>query len=429
MGTTTARLGFHYYPDDRHFTEADLHSWLPTFQALKAGWLVLRGSSNRAVPEFFIHALQAKGIDPIIHIPARIGALKLDEISPLLNAYASWGVRYVVLYDRPNMRFSWDGENWARRGLVERFLDHALPVLEAVRAVGLRPVLPPLEPGGDYWDTAFLAATLSSLVRRGHHTLLQDLTLGCYAWTFDRSLDWGAGGPARWKTSLPYATPLDAEDQLGFQIFDWYAAISRSSAGLILPNLVLAGGAGPRANPAAVERSAANCEIARRFAEGQVPAHVLNMAFYLLACEPQDPHAHLAWFNSARAPRPLAGPFFQTDETHFGPALPGSQSKSSDWQFEHYVLLPQTLISELDAQLTSIEQLSPGARPAVGYSPHEARRARTVTLVGGAQAFPSALLDDLRRAGCQLVISNDLLQAAAPIESHLAPEPGVSHAH
>ena len=45
------------------------------------------------------------------------------------------------------------------------------------------PVLPPLEPGGSYWDTTFLQSLMQSLVRREKTNLLDMLVVSAYAWT------------------------------------------------------------------------------------------------------------------------------------------------------------------------------------------------------------------------------------------------------
>ncbi len=66
-------------------------------------------------------------------------------------------------------------------------------------SAGLQPIFPPLEPGGDYWDTAFLEAALASLKRRAPD-LINQIVLALYAWTYDQPLDWGAGGPANVET-------------------------------------------------------------------------------------------------------------------------------------------------------------------------------------------------------------------------------------
>ena len=64
------------------------------------------------------------------------------------------------------MQDGWTSESWAQSGLTERFLDSLLPIAEAAVAVGLAPLFPPLEPGGDYWDTTFLRGALDGIKRR-----------------------------------------------------------------------------------------------------------------------------------------------------------------------------------------------------------------------------------------------------------------------
>ena len=66
----------------------------------------------------------------------------------------------MVLFDRPNLRANWPAAAWAQSNLVERFLDVFQPLALAAVQAGLIPVFPPLEPGGDYWDTAFLRSCL-----------------------------------------------------------------------------------------------------------------------------------------------------------------------------------------------------------------------------------------------------------------------------
>ena len=63
-------IGFHYFPDETHYRQADLQAWLPELVALEARWVTLIGSLTRAVPEPFIRGLIDAGIEPIIHIPA-----------------------------------------------------------------------------------------------------------------------------------------------------------------------------------------------------------------------------------------------------------------------------------------------------------------------------------------------------------------------
>ena len=176
------RLGFHYFPDTIHYRQSDLENWLPRLKQLGAGWLVLQAPAERALPESFLRGLLEAAIEPVLHFPLALDqAFDTQAFEVLFQSYARWGVRYVALFDRPNLRSTWGGIAWAQTELVERFIDRYLPLAEACLEAGLIPVFPPLEPGGDYWDTSFLKAALESLQRRGKDALLSKLVLGVYA--------------------------------------------------------------------------------------------------------------------------------------------------------------------------------------------------------------------------------------------------------
>src|SRR4030066_972672 len=144
------RYGFYYYPDVLHYRENDIHSWISELHALGASWLTLLAPTDRAIPELFIRRIIEAGIQPVLHLPlstTRSGGS--DELNVLFNAYSHWGVKYITLFDRPNLLRNWSPSTWAQKNLVERFLDIFLPIADQVLKAGLVPVFPPLEPGGD----------------------------------------------------------------------------------------------------------------------------------------------------------------------------------------------------------------------------------------------------------------------------------------
>ena len=190
------RIGLNYYPDTLHYREADLQTWLPLLKSMGVHWLSLLSPTNRAIPEVFITGLLENGIEPIVHLgQALTPSPNKHEFEVLLSSYAAWGVRYVALFDRPNMQSSWTGENWVQQQLVNRFLDTFLEYAEIVCQLGMCPILSPLEPGGDFWDTAFLRSALQGIKDRGRQRLLSRLVIGAYAWPDNQPLDWGSGGP------------------------------------------------------------------------------------------------------------------------------------------------------------------------------------------------------------------------------------------
>lgn len=400
MGTADQRIGYYYYPDAEHYTARDLESWLPLLGELGAHWLTLRATPQRAIPEAFIRGLKQAGIEPIIHIPCAIGEHNPEELSAILPSYARWGVRFVVVFDRPNMRRSWKLVAWAKSGLVERFLDIALPVLQLERQVGLQPVFPPLEPGGDYWDTAFLEAALGAMARRGKTPLLEDMAISMYSWPGEHGLDWGAGGPQAWPEARPYHSPEGTQDQRGFRIFDWYSAVAEKTLERTMPMLVLAGGATLEGDGSKLGPSRAvdlNLSIIRALESGDVPPTLLNFNFYHLAAAESTPEAETAWFPPAGKPRPIVGAV--CDFLRRAAKTPASaQSKS----MEHYVLMAVPRGSPDILQWASVGEFAIAERATVGFSAEEARSARKVTIVGDEAVIAKSVEDALRRAGCSV---------------------------
>jgi len=420
----TGRLGIHYFPNTGHYHAADLELWLPKLSKLGVSWIVLQAPVDRAIPEEFIVGLIQSGIQPILHF--QLGLEKsaaLEDLAPLFAAYANWGVQHVALFDKPNLRGQWPATGWTQRGLVARFLDIFTPVAHAAVDAGLTPVFPPLEPGGDYWDTAFLRAALETLQERGEDDLLNKLALGAYAWIGDKPIIWGAGGPERWPATLPYSTPENSQDQRGLHIFDWYNAISAAAIGRELPIVILAAGV-QRESGKELDADFATKTI--KMAEAMqldpkknalecVPANVLACNFWVLAAPTAQGQKEneSAWFAPNGKENDIAKEwtFWRTGESARDkqvteeddtqekvvvPSLPFASNET--YAIRHYLLLR----SAEDWPLESIKPFVMQHQPTIGYSIEEAKRAARVTLAGGLQSFSDELIRTLIQAGCQV---------------------------
>jgi hypothetical protein len=397
MGHHANRLGYYYYPDQLHFRQADLDTWLPVLKRLGAGWITLTASPDQAIPEPFIRRLMDAGIEPVVHIPAKIGGISVSDIQPLYSSYAKWGVRFVICFDRPNLKSQWDLDGWGRSSLVERFLDLCLPHLQAQLEAGLTPILPPLEPGGDYWDLAFLQAALKSLQRRGEDDVLDQLALALYAWTKGKDLDWGAGGHARWSEARPYHTPPHCQDQLGFRIFEWYAEICEETLEQIPPMIVAAGGALP-GDPHWMgpdPHTEQNLAIARALQSSDVPDYVLNFAFYQLASNREHARHEAAWFPEGDEPLPVVAAI----EKLLVRTPPKSQSNIRK-PLSHYILIPPEADALHGQAWSKIRRLALSEPSVVGFSPKEARMAAQVTLLTDGVRQAKSLELELGEAGC-----------------------------
>jgi hypothetical protein len=406
-------------------------------EKLGASWLTLLAPAGRAIPEYFIDGLIAAGIQPVLHLPLQADCdVDKDALGLLFNSYARWGVRYTVLFDCPNLRAHWQPAVWAQSDLVERFLDGYLPVAELALEEGLIPVFPPLQPGGDYWDLSFLKLALRGIQRRGCSRLMETLALGAYAWTKDRPLDWGAGGPERWPGARPYQTPPGNQDHLGFCIFDWYLAVTEQEVGKPLPILLLRAGSCPEDHPVeadaqihGVAHALKNLDVARWLAgdggqsnwQASIPPEVLACNFWLLAADPKSPNISQAWFGEGDYHLPVVDAF-QSWVANLGrsPQTPDQAGSDSENDHEehpanptnadgeplrpitHYVLLPLYSWGAADWDLRVIQPLLEHSHPTIGFSLAEACLASRVTVVGGEGAFSDEALDMLRRAGCMV---------------------------
>jgi hypothetical protein len=409
------RFGLHYFPDHLHYRQADLHTWLPHLKGLGCGWLTLLSAPDRAIPEFFLRTLLQEGIQPIVHFNLPMHANpKQKDLHLILEQYARWGVRFVCIFDSPNARTAWPAAAWSRAELVERFLDSFIPLAQRIASAGMLPVFPPLQPGGDYWDTAFLYAALKGLQRRATQDLLSGMALGAYAWAGNHPLNWGAGGPERWPKARPYTRSLSTQDHMAFRIFDWYLAIARSVFGVELPILLMRAGsrlddashpnlpaieldAHTRANFSLIQSLANAPEIANLSLE-PISQRVLACNFWLLSTAPTSPHKKQAWFQPDGSHLPIVDRV--KNWLASAPVDQYGTAQAIRQPISHYLLLPSFEWGVADWHLEAIRPYVKKYRPTIGFSTAEARLAQKVTVVGEYELFPDDIVEQLLSAGC-----------------------------
>ncbi len=390
------RLGFQYFPDTLHYQNSDLQTWLPKLEQLNASWLVLQTPVTRALPENFILGLQQAAIQPILHFnfsPENMPSGRDFEV--LFNVYARWGVQYIVLFDRPNMRTTWGETSWAQSDLVERFLDYYLPLAESAIKYGLCPIFPPLEPGGDYWDTTFLKLALEGMNRRGHQALLDKIIIGCYAKISDRPLNYGKGGPEHWPGAQPYLTPKGEQDQRGLYIFDWYDAIIKSV--LLEPRQIFLFGLGSTHQPEKTFQVAQLLRGDKVESLDPIPDIVLGGAFWLLAASEDSSKVSHAWYQPDGSAAPFVNQILQSQSKKSQAASP-TQVNSNP--IKHYVLLPAYEWGIPDYHLDALRPYIKSHQPTIGFAIEEAAKAQRVTVIGSEEEYSEDTLRQLRSKGC-----------------------------
>jgi len=409
----TNKIGFHYFQDTLHYSSQDLSDWLPRLTQLSASWIVLLSESSRAIPENFISGLIDAGINPIIHFKLQLpDAPSAAVLKPIFTAYAKWGVKFIVLFDKPNDSSSWSAAGWSHQDLVERFIDRFLPLAAEARHCGLTPVFPPLMPGGSYWDTSFFKSSIQSLQRREQQSLLENMAVGVYAYTFGHELSWGQGGPAKWRQSKPYLTPSDSQDQRGFNNYQWVSFIAESSGVKNIP--IIQFGTGLK-SPEMAYSPEVHAEIVQSMiqlidqSESLDSTKIIATNFWLLSAEPDSEDYPQAWFKTGNTTLPIVR-VLTTAERKTNPSFfdhePVLQTdrKISDPEriqsIDHYLLLPTYEWGVSEWHLDVIRAFILEKKPTVGFSTKEVLMAKKVTVIGSDEDYPSGEIQKLRDIGC-----------------------------
>ena len=235
------KLGFHYYKDSGHFDDPSLDYWLPKLQAAGTSWLVIYAPENGEIPENFIIRLREARIEPIVVLNYSISQPPAIQIFQQRMAYYhSIGIHMVQFFNRPNMKSSWSPEEWIKPGLVTRFTrkfaDYAIVSIREK----VIPLFPLLEPGGDYWDLAFLRSSIKQIKKEYSESILTNLVFSASACLNRHPVSWNEAGPAAFPASVPYENRQI--DHRGFYLYNGYEEILRHELGKNVPLLLMNGG-------------------------------------------------------------------------------------------------------------------------------------------------------------------------------------------
>ena len=406
-------IGFHYFPDINHYEADDLDRWIEELTSLGTSWLCLLSDISEPIPHFFMQALLKSEIEPIIRLcTPTIQAVDMNDLTRLLDTYSSWGVRYVHLYNEPNLIREWGWEVWSQPGLVERYVDLLIPVMEVMINVGLYPLLTPLAPGGDYWDLSFLRSELQIIKERGKAYLFNHLAIGVHNYPFNKPLMWGHGGQVRWPAAKPHYCPPRSQDHLGFLLPQWYDEVIRQQVGWSLP--IICTENGPRIGdnqhpnfPTVDEkRHAQIClDMSQRLMDGQLPDYIFNNCFWLLANGEGNPFEGHAWYkrdggqvSAVEAMKTL--PKHSRHRSGLGSDWGALRSTDPNKSLYHYILFPQWEWGISERYWRLAFGYVKVFQPTCGFSPRDAVQAQFVTVVGNWRGVSEAIVDELRSKGC-----------------------------
>jgi hypothetical protein len=399
MATTTG-LGIHYSPHSLAYRQQDAELWIPEVQSLGLHWLALSGDITRAIPAPFLESILAAGIEPILFLNA-------SEIRPLsetsrfiLRTYQRAGVKLVSPYPAPNQKSSWPNSQWPAQSPVENFLDIFLPAAEMILGEGLIPVLPPMKPGGDYWDLNFLENFFRGAIQRGQDATMRKLVVATDLSAGNRPLDWGNGGATRWPDARPYLTPPGSQDSMGFQGYAWRDEIIRRTLGMSLPMIGTRAGAciGDQTDAAvpavdAARHADVNLQVAQMAANGSFTSPMLCVLYWVLQSKGMEASNAASWYQSDGTVLPIVDNLKRR-----ATAQNVSKTTPTRKTIRHYVLLPDNPISIHPAVWNQVRGYMQAFQASCGFSADEALHSEKVTVVG--ESVPSAVVLRLRDSGC-----------------------------
>ena len=340
--------------------------------------------SPQSLPAAFISKLTQNGIHVDVFLKSTLNEdFDLLSYQDLLNNLAGLKVERVILFDRPNQQSFWKPEAWIQPDLVERFLEKFILLAENCLEKNMQPVFPPLQPAGDYWDTAFLRLALQSLKEKDKTNLLNSLVLSTYSWTYGHPLNWGAGGPECWPASAPYYTPEDSQDQQGFRGYEWYQAQAKAVLDSRVPILLLQAG---RQAEYGIDKSEDSSD-----SQAETIQQILRMlypdAFPDAQENPTDllPETiiscnflvNLDWDKL----KSLFNGLFSSQNTLTESEAPAEEKRSPETSVDHYLLLPDESWQSDEKKAAMLKPFLNRYHPAVGTSLDAALDAKEVTLV------------------------------------------------
>jgi len=383
---TQSRHAFHI-PADKIQTDSTYLEQFITFAK--------RTNTQHALVE--VHSLQSLPVNTIssliqngIHVDVFLKTNLYEEFDllayqDLISNLAGLQVERVILFDRPNQQTFWKPETWIKPDLLDIFLEKYILLAEKCLEKNIQPVFPPLQPAGDYWDTAFLRLSLQKLKEKGKTALLESLVLSTYCWTYEHPLDWGAGGPERWPSSTPYYTPEDSQDQQGFRIFDWYQAHARAVLNTAVPIMLLQAGRRSEYGVEAQEPEQENQSATVQSIVGKLYPDLVSGA--------EEATAEGLLSDEIIVCNFLVDLDWDTLNSLFG-GLSTSQSQSSEPEpaveeqkrfspddLQHYLLLPDNSWQDDTHKAAILEPFIQRYHPVVGTSLNAALDAKEVTLL------------------------------------------------
>ena len=416
-----SRHGFYFPAGHIDQNTSAIEEFIPFAQSSGTQRAVLEMLSLQSLPVSLINQLVEANISVDIFLKTNLQQnFDLLAYRDMINNAANLKVERLILFDRPNQQDFWSPQTWIKPELMDIFLEKFILLAELCLEKNIQPVFPPLQPAGDYWDTAFLRLALQKLHDQGKTEILDSLCLSAYAWTYDRSILWGAGGPHMFPATIPYYTPEGSQDQQGFRIFDWYQTNVKAVLNRTLPIILLQAGRQAEYVPtSAVSNPESQLSIVQDILEGLYPSILMN---------PEEQDSLKVIPEEVVCCNFLVDLDWQTLQGIFTPiaAVQSKQATSNTPDIlqhylqpsgiEHYLLLPDESWRSDPHKAAALKPFINKFQPSVGTSLDAALDAKQVTLVVTEQDDAQEKISVLQQQE-NILLRKIRVQADPPVEN------------
>lgn len=209
--------GIHWIPTVSQ-SPAEVDRYVAQARQMGMKWvLFLNEGTQIGRNDYLVRKLTEAGIEPMMRIYTDgLSPLDTEALQDTVAHYTDLGVRYVQLYNEPNLMVETHGAPPS----VDRYLDLWIPAAEATIAGGGLPGFGALSPMGEFDDRRFLRESLAELKARGKADLLN----------------------TGWLSMHNYTGPLALEHPDGFRRFEQYNDIISQELGRQMPIIGTEGG-------------------------------------------------------------------------------------------------------------------------------------------------------------------------------------------
>ena len=426
----TNKFGFHYFRDVENFTLSEAKKWANVLLDFNVKWLVVQNPKNRAIPEYFIKSFSSAKITIIVDFNlTSYKDFNLSEIEPLLNVYGKWGVKYANLFHQPNTQAFWGESKWNSMDIVKAHSGSFHNFAKLCMDKNIVPVFPPLHPGGEYWDLAFLERSLSLIKTDLPQFIIDSMSMSVYGWDWNHPISRNTNGKLKPSTMKPFAERTSSKNQIGFRTYETYLKIAERVLGNKLPVVIFEAGipnGNFRDNEYVKEKREVNLTTITKLLAGEnvydpqdqsqilasIARDVLCCNFFVLAVDSDERYQPYGWFNPDGSPTHLTSsihPLLATGNRGSKHPVIKEKISNAHYAYNRYIYFSHSLMNEMPALLEVLDPYIRKFKPRIGFSLMDAEKSAHILII-------TSDPENFRSEQAHILSNNSIIRIISPID-------------